>query len=133
MKNFFNAAFITLLMSGCSQTPSVSNEESLNSFLAEEELEPSTSTDRIVNFKLDSWKYIDPYHIMIETKLDEHYLVSLRIDCRQLENSLVIGTTSSAGSLTKFDKIVYDDRAIGRQECLIKNIVKLEPVKGGSE
>lgn len=133
MTKFFVVACIALLASACSQTPTVSGDETIDSFLAQEELTPALPTERIVNFTIDSWKYIDPYNIMIKTKRKENYLVSLGTNCQRLENNIAIGTTSTGGALTKFDKIIYDDHALGPQDCLIRNIVKLEPIKDSSE
>lgn len=135
MRSLLALLFLTYLLAACShtQTDSKMGEELLNTFLIEEELQLSGSTDRIVNFTIDSWKYVNPYHIMIKTRRDDQYLVSLRTYCRGLDTVLVIGTTGTTGSLTKFDNIIFKDSFSGRENCSIKDIIKLEPVSSNSE
>ena len=116
-----------LLLNGCAQTPSndkADSEAKLQEVLSDMELEPSGAIERIPNFQIDNWKYLDHYHVIIETRR-EQYLIAFQTYCSGINNTLKIGYTSRTGSLTKFEKILVEQPLSQPEECYIEDIVKL--------
>ena len=91
------------------------------------ELERSGPIERIPNFQIDSWKYVDHYHIVIETHR-EQYLIALQNYCSGINGAIEIGYTSRTGALTRFEKILVHQGFGQPEECYIEDIVKLNAV-----
>jgi hypothetical protein len=75
--------------------------------------------ERIVSFKLDNWESVSRSQVILWTGINEAYLVSVRAPCMDLDNSERIAVTSTASSITRFEKII-----VGRngEQCWINEI-----------
>lgn len=120
-------SYLSLLMA-CSQTIERDRDTTLAGTLDEMHLSKGEKVERIRDYRVDSWRYVDQYNLIIEAGKNEHYLVSLRVPCPELRNQFQIGFTSSTGTLDKFENIVVKDRLSGTRECGISDIVKLEAI-----
>ena len=121
------------LVGGCSKPTQPDHEQSLAEVLAEMELKPANKVERIRDYRVDSWRYIDPYNLIIKAGIRDQYLISLRTPCPELRSALQIGFTSTAGTLDKFEDIIVSDRFTGNQRCGISDIVKLESIPASPE
>lgn len=135
-------AFLTLLLSmlallACSTQETNRNgdestsrkersNEKVQSTLEEMDLETHGKVDRISSFRIESWRYIDDFHLIIEAARKEQYLVEFRQPCFGLSSAFQIGFTESVGGLTKFDRILVSNTgARGNEVCHISEIVRL--------
>jgi hypothetical protein len=75
--------------------------------------------ERIVSFKLDSWESISSTQVILWTGINEAYLVSVRAPCLDLDTAEKIAVTSTASSITRFEKLI-----VGRdgRQCWINEI-----------
>ena len=121
---------LTLIaLSACSQNPTsprADSEATVMQTLSDMKLEKSSSMERIPDFQIDSWKYIDHYHIIIETRPKENYLIAFQTYCDGISNTLKIGYTSKTGALDRFEKIIVEQPLGRMEECYIQDIVKLK-------
>ena len=129
MKTLPFVIITVLALTACSQNPTspqADSEATVAEKLADMKLEKSSTMERIPNFQIDSWKYIDHYHIIIETHPKESYLIAFQTYCDGISNTLKIGYTSKTGSLDRFEKIIVEQPLGRMEECYIQDIVKLK-------
>ena len=62
--------------------------------------------NRISNYRLHGWSYLDDRNLILQGGVSHYYLVLLRSPCRDLESTITIGFTSTIGSLTDTDKVI---------------------------
>ncbi|MGH1471430.1 MAG: DUF6491 family protein [Cellvibrionaceae bacterium] len=122
---------LTIFTLGCTSTAPTSNK--LASTLEKMELTTGDSKDRILNYTIRSWKYVDSKHIILEARRKEFYLISLRTPCTGLSGALEIGFTSFGSSLSKFEKIIVQDSLNRNERCSIRDIVQLIPAESKSD
>ena len=115
------------LLASCTTTPS--NQDKVVATLEDMKLEQGEIKDRILNYSIRSWKYVDRKHIILEASRKEYYLISLHTPCFGLSGAIDIGFTSFGSSLSKFEKIVVRDTARPDERCSIKEIIQLVPVQ----
>lgn len=75
------------------------------------------------NYRVDGWRYLSDQALMIDSGVQQRYLITLLQYCSGLRSSNVIATTSTTGELTKFDSVIVGR---GQMRCPIKAIYKLE-------
>ena len=125
--------FIGLAIVACSNQPRVTSEEKVSAALEQLKMTPATKTERIRDYQVTGWRYIDAYNLIIQAGLKDQYLVSFQSPCFPLQTAFAIGFTSRTGTLDKFEDIIVRD-SVGRPErCAISEIVKLKPIPDGSE
>ncbi len=117
-------SFVSLL-SACGQSIQP-DQDTVTTTLDDMELKKGRQVERIRDYRVDSWRYVDAYNLIIKAGLKEQYLISLRGPCPELRNAFQIGFTSRTGTLDKFEDIVVSDRINGTRRCGISDIVKLE-------
>jgi len=84
------------------------------------------AVEKVQNYRVDGWNYLDDKHIMIYAGPSTRYLISTMTSCSDLSSAERIGFSSTANSLTKFDKIVV--RGVGGiiRNCPIDAIYRLD-------
>jgi hypothetical protein len=87
------------------------------------------SIDRIQNYRVDSWNYIDDKHIMIYAGPSVRYLISTLTSCPDLSSAERIGFSSTASSLTKLDKLVVRGPGGMLRNCPIADLYQLRSLK----
>jgi hypothetical protein len=67
--------------------------------------------------QLDGWTVVDDKLLMVRTEINKYYLLKLAGFCPDLKFANVIGVTSSAGTVDRFEKVV-----VGKDKCMISEI-----------
>jgi hypothetical protein len=98
---------------------------SLEERLAKRDYALGETVERIPDYRVDGWNYVDREHVIISGGVSRRYLLTLMTPCTDLSNAESIGFTSTGTSLTKFDTLVVGS-AIGPQRCAIKSIHALD-------
>ncbi|MGI1678831.1 MAG: DUF6491 family protein [Cellvibrionaceae bacterium] len=133
MKKQFALTFLFLFLIfslGCTTTQPT--EDKLATTLEKMELTTGEPKDRILNYNVRSWKYVDSRHIILEARRKEFYLINFRTPCTGLSGALDIGFTSFGSSLSKFEKIIVREPHGMDQDCSIKDIIELVPAETNS-
>lgn len=94
--------------------------------------EPGAVVDKVEDYRVDGWNYLDDTHIMIYAGPSRRYLISLMTTCYDLSRAENIGFSTTAHQLTKFDKLVVRGTANMKQDCPITEIRELIPTKNKS-
>ena len=97
--------------------------------------------DRIMNYRLDSWNYINPQAVIIHAGGNRDYLVTLRDRCHELMNTEVLATTSTGSAMrAKFDAIIVSlagsrlaHSTSSTRKCYIEAIYLISRVKTPSK
>lgn len=89
----------------------------------------STTVDAIPAYTISALIALDAEHVELYATGDQRYLLELANICPSLSISSELGYTRTAGSLTKYDKIILKDSPGLQSVCQIKTIYKLESVK----
>lgn len=79
----------------------------------------------IRDYRIDGWRYVDRYNVILTAARNENYLVSFMSPCLGLSGATSIGFTSTAGGVTQFDDIVVRGPGGMAETCPIKEIVRL--------
>lgn len=88
--------------------------------------------EKIQNYRVDSWNYIDDQHIMIYAGPSVRYLISTLGSCSDLATAEHIGFSSTANSLTKFDKLVVRGAGGMVRSCPIDAMYQLNSLKNSA-
>lgn len=119
LKNGFFALLVTMIV-GCASQP----ERTLEEHLSDLGYRLGETVDRIQNYKINGWNYLDDRHLIFDGGPSQKYLITLQIDCSETRGAEHIGFTSTVSSVTKFDKVVAAT-PIGPRSCPIESIQKL--------
>lgn len=84
---------------------------------------------RVRNYRLHGWNYVDDRNLILQGGVSNYYLVLLRHSCRELENSITLGFTSTIGSLSDRDKLIVKSPGGYTETCFIEGIWELEKIK----
>jgi hypothetical protein len=90
-------------------------------------LMPDAEVESIPDFRIDGFKVVDAMHVVLHTGARASHVVSLRDPCNGLAGAVRLGYTTSAGALTRFDKLFPVDRDRSEAPCLIARIQTLKP------
>ncbi|MDX1460556.1 MAG: DUF6491 family protein [Xanthomonadales bacterium] len=124
-------ALIALLVSACATTQDddlslkARDKPSLGDLLKARNLVVEGPVNRIPGFRLNSWQYLDDYHVIITSGVRDRYLVTLRTYCFHLDSAIRIGFTSSVGSLTSADSLLVSGPGGSVERCSIRSIDRL--------
>jgi len=80
------------------------------------------SVERVPNYRVDGWNYLDDRHIMIYAGPSQRFLITTLVNCPDLSSAEHIGFTSTTRNLTKFDKLVVRGAGGIVQNCPIDEI-----------
>ncbi|HEY1725958.1 MAG TPA: DUF6491 family protein [Steroidobacteraceae bacterium] len=65
----------------------------------------------------DGWAAVGPYQLVLWTRVDQAYLVTVQSPCTDLEFTQRVGVTSTAGTVSHLDSVTFD-----HQRCPITEI-----------
>lgn len=128
MKGLISSLFASLLLLGCSGQPARDSGDRVAAALDQLNMRPSEQQVRVRDYQVNSWRYIDRTHLIVEANVNDLYLVSLHSSCFGLQSAFAIGVTSAGGTVDKFGNIVVRDVSGRIERCPISEIVKLEKV-----
>jgi Family of unknown function (DUF6491) len=83
---------------------------------------PDVEVESIPNFRIDGFKVVDAMHVVLHTGARASHVVSLREPCNGLAGAVRLGYTTSAGALTRMDKLIPVDRDRSEAPCPIARI-----------
>ncbi len=97
--------------------------------------------DRIMNYRLDGWNYLNPQVVIIHSGVNRDHLVTLRNRCHELMSAETIATTSTGNAMrAKFDAIIVSldglrptRSASNTRKCYIDSIYEISKVKTSDE
>ena len=112
-------AGLGLAATGCATTRGAPERVETNPKLERYRPYVGAPIERIVSFKLDSWESVGRSQVILWTGVNEAYLVTVRSPCLDLDTSERIAVTSTASSISRFEKLI-----VGRdgQQCWINEI-----------
>jgi hypothetical protein len=130
MARRISAALAVLLLAALGAgAASAANGNTLQQKLTRLGYAQGATVDKIQDYKLDGWNYLDDKHIMIYTGPSQRYLVSLMTTCQNLSTAEHIRFSTTVNQLTKFDKLVVGGPGGIKQQCPITGINKLDSIK----
>jgi hypothetical protein len=120
---------LMVLLAACA-TPSQGPEPlNLDRQLADRHYLMGPPIDRIRNYYLSSWSYVDNYHVIMRAGARDHYLVTLRSYCPDLSSATSIAFTTTVGSLTTSDVLLVRGPGNILDRCHIRHINRLEKIQ----
>jgi hypothetical protein len=122
-------AAAALLLAACAGRPDGPERLNLEQELAERYYVMGTPVDRIRNYRLNGWNYVDNYHVIMQAGVREHYLVTLRSHCPDLSTATSIAFTTTVGSLTTSDALLVHGPGQLLDRCYIRHIDRLERIE----
>ncbi len=126
------AALMLMVATGCAQTPQTNDAVSVEDRLAQRGFTIGEKVERIPNFRVNDWSYLDPEHVVVGAGPSQNFLLALMGRCQGLSTVEDVGFSTTAGSLTAMDKLVVQT-SIGPERCPIKEIRTLNKVLKESE
>jgi len=122
--SFITSLFLSALgLGGCAQHGE--KPADVSAVLDDMSLVRDRSVTSIRDYRIDGWRYIDRYNIVLTASRNENYLISFRTPCLGINSAFAIGFTSTAGGVTEFDDIVVEGPGRRAEVCPIKEIVRL--------
>jgi len=121
-----------LLLGACASAPSGDQGPTLEQKLAERGYKAGDSVERIADYRVDGWQYIDNQRVVFSAGPGRDYLVSVRTPCSGLMGADSIGFTSTVSYVTRLDKLVVRDAGFDNP-CPIeelREVKKIPPKKG---
>lgn len=111
----------------CAANPA--QPQTLEEKLAEKGYQMGEQVRRIQNYRLNGWSYVDRKHVIMNAGVSDHYLVSLRSPCIDLQSAIDIGFTTTIGSLTKNDKLIVRAPGNFNDTCMIDSLQALKKIE----
>jgi len=94
--------------------------------LDKRDLRIAEPVDRIQNYRISGWNYLDREHLILLDGVNRKYLVTLDRPCYGLQTNEVIAHTSTTSVLTTFDKFLVRDVGNVVEQCYIESLHRLE-------
>lgn len=106
-------------------------QDNLTTQLSKLGYEQAETVERIPNYRVDGWNYLDDRHIVIYAGPSQRFLITMLINCPDLSSAERIGFTSTTRNLTKFDKLIVRGAGGIVQNCPISElrILNKSPLK----
>jgi len=111
-----------LMLTACANLP-----RSTEQILSDRGFQRGETVDRIKDYQISGWNYVDERHVIFNAGPSRNYLITLKIDCRDLSGAEYIGFSSTTSDVTRFDKVVVGT-PIGPRSCPIDTLTKLEKI-----
>ena len=102
------------------------DKPSVEQILQEKGFVKGESVDRVYQFRINGWQALDEQNLILEAGVNDHYLITLRSFCLNLEQAFSIGVSSRMSSVEKSDQIIVQQVGGGRESCNIDEIYKLD-------
>ena len=122
------ALSIGLLLAACASTP----EQTTEALLSKRGYEVAERVERIKNYRINGWNYVDDRHVIFGAGPRDNYLVTLTMGCTDLRGAEHIGFTTTTDDVTPFDQLVVKT-SIGPRKCPIESLHKLNKVEKTEE
>ena len=122
------ALSIGLLLAACASTP----EQTTEALLSKRGYEVAERVERIKNYRINGWNYVDDRHVIFGAGPRDNYLVTLTMGCTDLRGAEHIGFTTTTDDVTPFDQLVVKT-SIGPRKCPIESLHKLNKVEKAVE
>lgn len=122
-------AALSFAVFGAAVAVAEQNNDALQQRLDRLGLQPGETVDRIQNYRVDGWNYLDDRHIMIFAGPSRRFLIGLMSNCIGLSSAQRIGFTTTATQLTRFDRLVVRGPGRMQQTCPISEMRELNPIK----
>ena len=135
MSRFLMITVTAVLLAACASQPSTdlslkpSGQMTLADKLKAKNYVIEGPANRISNFRLSGWNYVDDYHVILTAGVKNHYLVTLRSYCYNLDGAFRIGFTNTIGSLTTSDSLLVEGPGGRADRCAIRSIDRLSKVE----
>jgi hypothetical protein len=84
--------------------------------------------NRIQNFRLNSWFYVDRQHVILLSGPSSYYLVSLRVQCSGLSGAANVSFSTTIGGLMPSDSLVVQGSGGMVERCDIDSLHELERI-----
>lgn len=97
--------------------------------LDERDLRIAEPVERIYNYRISGWNYLDPEHLILLDGVNRKYLVTLNRPCYGLQTNEVIAHTTTVSTLTRFDKFLVRDVGNIVDQCYIESLHRLEKIE----
>lgn len=125
----FTIAFIATLFTGaCATTPH--EDQPLEQILADKNYKMGDEIDRIRDYRINGWNYVDDYNVVFQSGPSDHYLLTFSQRCINLRSAHAIAFTKTVGRITRFDEVlVRDGSGLPAEKCMIDRIYRLEKLK----
>ncbi len=94
--------------------------------LAERNYQLGEPVERILQYRLDGWTYLDREHVIMQTEPSTYYLISLRKPCHDLMTAETIAFTTTTNQLTRYDKLLVKGSGSMVDHCYIDALHKLK-------
>lgn len=120
-------AIAALLLTACATTPP--EPVDLPKLLADHGYQLGERVDRIQRFRINDWRYLDSQHVIIGGGVSRYYLLTLAARCVGLSSSQDLGFTTTAGDLTRFDRLVVRGGPGGGDRCTIADMHALSTLE----
>jgi|GEM_PF-634745 len=131
-KIYLLVAILSLLSVSCIHI-NTKPGETLKEKLAANGYETEKEVNHVNNYQIDSWSNLDSYGIIRGSSVNKMYLVTFTSACQNLNWSGKIGTTSTAGGLTRFDEVLVSGPGGMVDRCHIDKIFLLKKLKKKQE
>lgn len=111
----------TLLAGACATNQH--ERKPLEEKLADQDFTLGEEIDRIQDYRIDGWYYVDDYNVVFRGGPSAYYLLSFNGRCANLRGAHTIGFSTTAGRVTRFDQLlVRDGSGMPSEKCLIQSI-----------
>ncbi|RMX08290.1 hypothetical protein D8I35_04075 [Corticibacter populi] len=119
-------AAVATMLAACASTAGNAPEVSIEERLQKQHLQIGESIQRIPSFGISGWSYLDKRHVLIDNGPGKQYLIRTDIDCDELAFANHLGYTSTAGALTRFDRLKSRSASGWPIDCNIEAIHQLD-------
>jgi len=126
MKSRLASLTCAALLAACAGAPTPDSRVWIGT-LEQLHLQPDTEVESIPHFRIDGFKVLDSMHVVLYTGPRLGHVVTLRDPCAGLESAVRLGYSTTAGALTRFDKLIPVDRDRSELPCLVARIQTLKP------
>lgn len=123
------AIALAVLLGACATPNEGPKPLGLDQQLSELDYVMGPPIDRIRNYQLSGWNYVDNYHFIMRAGVRDHYLITLRSYCPDLSTATSIGFTTTVGSLSTADAVLVRGPGNILDRCRIRYINRLEKVQ----
>lgn len=121
------AALFALAASSCATTQQA--PQSLEDLLKDKNYRMGQEVDRIQNYTINGWNYVNRENLILHDGVNRRYLVTFRNMCQGLPDNELVAYTTTTSQLTKFDKFLVRDKGSRIiDHCYIQSLHKLEKI-----
>lgn len=108
---------------------SAGQPKALDELLAERNYRLGEEVDRIHDYRIDGWNYVDREHLILRDGVRRNYLVTFVRPCNGLQGSEVIAHTSTISALTRHDRFMVREAGNFVDQCYVKALHRLEKME----